>query len=439
MGTNEGKSCKLSIMTNLKNCKISVVGLGYVGLPLALEFGKKYKTFGYDISSERIKQLNQGIDLTKEIESKDLNEVLNNNLFSVTNSVDCIKKSNVIVITVPTPTDENNVPSFKPLLSASKTVGENLNKGDIIIYESTVYPGATEEVCVPILEKYSGLKFNKDFFVGYSPERINPGDKKHTISNILKVTSGSNKSSSKFIDSLYSSIISAGTFLVSSIKVAEASKVIENTQRDINIAFVNELSKIFSRLNIDTFEVLEAAGTKWNFLNFKPGLVGGHCIGVDPYYLAHKSQELGYIPEMILSGRRINDSMGKFVVQEVVKLMIKKKININNANALVLGFTFKENCPDFRNTKVIDVINELNNYDIKTTVIDPQADINAVENEYGILINKKLKSNSKYDCLILAVGHKDFKNIKIKNIMKKNSVIYDVKGFFDKFKVDGRL
>jgi UDP-N-acetyl-D-galactosamine dehydrogenase len=423
---------------NLQKCKIAVIGLGYVGLPLAVEFGRKYKTVGFDINNKRVQDLHEGVDSTLEVLNEYLSESLNNNLFSVTSDKSKISDCNIFIVTVPTPTDKNNRPVLSPLLKASETVGSVLKKGDIVIYESTVYPGVTEDECVPVLEKISGLKLNIDFFVGYSPERINPGDKEHTLTKILKITSGSTPESAETIDQLYKSIIQAGTFKTSCIKVAEAAKVIENSQRDINIAFVNELSKIFNLLNIDTTEVLEAAGTKWNFLKFRPGLVGGHCIGVDPYYLAQKAQEAGYHPEIILAGRRVNDQMGKYVAGETVKLMIRKEINVKGAELLLLGFTFKENCPDVRNTKVIDIINELKTYDVNLTIVDPWANISDVKHEYQIDIQNEI-SPKKFDAIILAVGHDKFKVIEISDYLKMKAVVYDVKGLFPKGLIDGRL
>ncbi len=425
-------------MIDIKESKIAVIGLGYVGLPLAVEFGRKYRTVGFDISLDRVEQLNKGDDRTLEIEGPYLTNTLESGLFKVTTCKEDIAECNVYIVTVPTPTDKNNRPVLVPLQKASETVGSVLNKGDIVVFESTVYPGVTEEVCVPVLEEISGLKFNHDFFVGYSPERINPGDKYHTITKILKVTSGSTPQAAEFIDQLYNSIIEAGTFKASCIKVAEASKVIENAQRDINIAFVNELSKIFTLLNIDTTEVLEAASTKWNFLNFRPGLVGGHCIGVDPYYLAQKAQEVGYHPEIILAGRRLNDQMGQYVASETIKLMIKKDIRIKGAEVLILGFTFKENCPDIRNTKVIDIVNELNSYKVNCTLVDPWANRVEVKEEYQLEICNEIPSQ-KYDTIILAVGHYKFQNLDIKSFANERSVIYDIKGFFPKELIDGRL
>jgi len=426
--------------------KIAVIGLGYVGLPLAVEFGKKYMTVGFDINQGRVDELNSGKDSTLEVEDADLKAVLastedfdNDGLYVTTNQ-DFLDSCNFYVVTVPTPTDKNNRPVLTPLKKASETVGRALKKGDYVVYESTVYPGATEEECIPVLEEVSGLKFNEDFFVGYSPERINPGDKKHTVTKILKVTSGSTPEAAKVIDTVYKSVITAGTYVAASLKVAEAAKVIENSQRDINIAFVNELSKIFNRMDIDTIEVLEAAGTKWNFLPFRPGLVGGHCIGVDPYYLAQKAQEVGYHPEIILAGRRLNDSMGHYVASEIVKLMIQKDIKVKGANVLMLGITFKENCPDIRNTKAIDVYRELEAYDLNVDLFDPWAKKDEVKHEYGINIeNDESKITQKYDAVILTVAHKEFLDIDMKKFMKKEGVLYDVKSILPKAEVDGRL
>jgi UDP-N-acetyl-D-galactosamine dehydrogenase len=430
---------------DLHNVKIAVIGLGYVGLPLAVAFAKKYLVVGFDINQSRIHRLNEGVDHTLEIEDAELQSVtLKNNsgvgLFC-TNQLVNLSDCNIYIITVPTPTDKNNRPDLTSLYKASETVGKVLKMGDTVIYESTVYPGVTEDECIPVLEKISGLKYNVDFYAGYSPERINPGDKEHTVTKILKVTSGSTPEVAEYVDQLYKSIIVAGTHKASSIKVAEAAKVIENSQRDINIAFVNELSKIFNRMGIDTHEVLEAAGTKWNFLKFKPGLVGGHCIGVDPYYLAQKAQELGYHPEIILAGRRLNDDMGAYVAQEVIKLMIKKDIPVKNANILVLGFTFKENCPDVRNTKVIDIIKELKTYNTNVTVYDPWAAPSEVLNEYGLVTSNtfdEIKSK-RYDSIILTVSHEEFKSLNLTELKCNNCVIYDVKGFLEKDKVDSRL
>ena len=420
--------------------KIAIIGLGYVGLPLAVEFGQKYSTVGYDINKKRVSDLRKGLDDTLEIDTEYLNKTLKNKFLKVTSREQDLKSCNIFIITVPTPIDKNNRPSLSPLIAASKLVGLMLKKGDIVIYESTVYPGVTEEECVPILEKFSCLNYNVDFFAGYSPERINPGDSKHTLTKILKVTSGSNKKVAEIIDNLYKSIILAGTYKAASIKVAEAAKVIENSQRDLNIAFVNELAKIFNLLGIDTNQVLEAAATKWNFLKFNPGLVGGHCIGVDPYYLSQKAQEVGYHPEIILSGRRLNDSMGKYIASETVKLMLKKHVDLRDSKVLILGFTFKEECPDFRNTKVIDIIRELSLFGLNIMTVDPWVDKNEVFDKYGIKISKDIPKGIKFDAAILAVAHSCFKKIKFnRNIMNKNKVIYDVKGFLDPEIVDGRL
>lgn len=418
---------------NMNSSKIAVIGLGYVGLPLARLFATKYPVVGFDINKNRIKELQLGIDSTLEVDNKILSKVLkkenslkNNGLFC-TDKINNIRECNYFIITVPTPVDSTNRPILTPLYKASETVGQVLKKGDIVIYESTVYPGVTEDECVPVLEKISGLKFNEDFYVGYSPERINPGDKEHTVEKILKVTSGSTPEIGEKIDSLYSSVISAGTHLAPTIKVAEAAKVIENSQRDINIAFVNELAKIFNLMDIDTNDVLKAAGTKWNFLPFKPGLVGGHCIGVDPYYLAQKAQEFGYHPEIILAGRRMNDGMGKYVASEVVKLMVQNDIKVKGSDILVLGITFKENCPDVRNTKAVDLINNLKSYGANVEIFDPWASPEEVMSEYGLEISKTLNTK-KYNSIVLAVGHEDFMRLNFKNLMSSNAVLYDVKG-----------
>ncbi|MBS3992996.1 MAG: nucleotide sugar dehydrogenase [Bacteroidetes bacterium] len=427
---------------------IAIIGLGYVGLPLAVEFAKKYPVIGFDIKNDRIQELAQAKDSTLEVDSAELEQVIaqkntplnpGQNGLWVTDNPELLSNANFFIVTVPTPVDKNNHPDLTPLYKASETVGNYLKKGDIVVYESTVYPGATEEECVPILEQHSGLRFNTDFFVGYSPERINPGDKVHTVTKILKITSGSTPEVAKQIDSLYQSIIVAGTYLAPSIKVAEAAKVIENSQRDINIAFVNELAKIFKLMQIDTQEVLKAAGTKWNFLPFSPGLVGGHCIGVDPYYLAQKAIRLGYNPEIILAGRRLNDSMGSYVAHEVVKLMVKKDITIKNSEVLVLGITFKENCPDIRNSRVIDIINELKSFDIKVEVCDPWANAQEVQEEYGIDLLNQLNGNKKYQGLVIAVAHDHFKAMDFSKMLQEQHVIYDVKGIFDKEKSHGRL
>lgn len=422
--------------------KIAVIGLGYVGLPLARLFATKYPVIGFDINEQRISELNNGIDLTLEVEEDLLKSVLvdkssNEIGLYCSNQLVDITDCNYYIVTVPTPVDKHNKPDLTPLYKASETVAKVLKKGDIVIYESTVYPGVTEEECVPVLEKKSGLKFNEDFFAGYSPERINPGDKEHTVEKILKVTAGSTPEIGKKVDALYNSVVTAGTHLAPTIKVAEAAKVIENSQRDINIAFVNELAKIFNILEIDTKAVLEAAGTKWNFLPFKPGLVGGHCIGVDPYYLAQKALEAGYHPEIILAGRRMNDSMGEYVASQVVKLMIKKEIVLHEAELLLLGVTFKENCPDVRNTKIVDIVHALKEYGINITIYDPWAKPEEVKHEYGIETTQVLP-NSKFDAVILGVAHKEFAALDLKLLTKDSNVIYDVKGFLSDV-VDGRL
>ena len=425
--------------------KITVIGLGYVGLPLAVEFSKKYHVTGFDINQKRIDELKQGIDRTLEVDNSDLKAVLTSSHDSkkgllVSNNPKDLESSNIYIITVPTPTDALNKPVFTPLVKASETVGKVLKKGDIVIYESTVYPGVTEDVCVPILEEVSNLKFNKDFFAGYSPERINPGDKKHTVTKILKVTSGSTPEIAEQVDQLYKSIITAGTHKAPSIKVAEAAKVIENSQRDINIAFVNELSKIFRLLDIDTKAVLEAAGTKWNFINFSPGLVGGHCIGVDPYYLAQKAIETGYNPEIILAGRKMNDSMGGYVAQETVKMMIKKGATIKNSNALVLGITFKENCPDIRNSRVIDIIKEFKTYDVNVDVFDPWASAEEVKHEYGLdLITASEELKKDYNAIVLAVSHNEFLELDITKLKSNIGVVFDVKSLLPSNQSDARL
>ncbi|WP_333626019.1 nucleotide sugar dehydrogenase [Sphingobacterium siyangense] len=425
--------------------KIAVIGLGYVGLPLARLFATKFPVVGFDINQKRIDELRTGKDLTLEVEDDILQAVLSNDNPFLTdskglycsNQLNDIESANFYVVTVPTPVDKNNRPDLTPLYKASETVGKVLKKGDIVVYESTVYPGVTEEECIPVLEKISGLKFNQDFFAGYSPERINPGDKQHTVEKILKVTSGSTPEIGVEVDAVYKEVITAGTHLAPCIKVAEAAKVIENSQRDINIAFVNELAKIFNILNIDTHAVLEAAGTKWNFLPFKPGLVGGHCIGVDPYYLAQKAQEHGYHPEIILAGRRLNDSMGEYVASQVVKTMIKKGINVNGAEVLMLGVTFKENCPDVRNTKIVDVIRALEDYGIKVTTYDHWANPAEVHHEYGIKSTTELPI-AKFDAVVLGVAHNEFLNIDFENLKKENSIIYDVKGVVSEL-ADSRL
>ncbi len=422
--------------------KIAIIGLGYVGLPLARLFATKYPTVGFDINKARISELNIGHDSTLEVEDDVLQAVLVNELSDdnglyCTDDLTVLNACNIYIVTVPTPVDKNNRPDLTPLYKASQTVGKVLKKGDIVIYESTVYPGVTEEECVPILEKISGLKFNVDFFAGYSPERINPGDKEHTVEKILKVTAGSTPEIGIVVDQLYKSVITAGTHLAPTIKVAEAAKVIENSQRDINIAFVNELAKIFNLMDIDTHAVLEAAGTKWNFLPFKPGLVGGHCIGVDPYYLAQKAQELGYHPEIILAGRRLNDSMGEYVASQVVKLMIKKGITINGAKLLMLGITFKENCPDVRNTKIVDVIGALADYGIRVTIYDPWANPKEVKHEYGLAITSTLP-NQKFDAVVLGVAHDEFKQLNFDLLSNPQTIIYDVKNVLN-IQVSGKL
>ena len=427
----------------MRKDKIAIIGLGYVGLPLARLFATKYSVVGFDINTDRISELMSGVDSTLEVDNETLQSVLideiseSNGLFC-TNQLDEIKDCNYYIITVPTPVDKNNRPILTPLVKASETVGAVLKKGDVVIYESTVYPGATEEDCVPVLEKVSGLIFNEDFYAGYSPERINPGDKKHTVEKILKVTSGSTPEVGEKVNELYKSVITAGTHLAPTIKVAEASKVIENSQRDINIAFVNELAKIFNLLDINTHDVLEVAGTKWNFLPFKPGLVGGHCIGVDPYYLAQKAQENGYHPEIILAGRRLNDGMGDYVASEVVKCMIKKNIPVNGSKVLILGITFKENCPDVRNTKAVDLIKALKDYGTNITIHDPWASEDEVMHEYGLKSTKSIPSG-KFDAVVLTVSHNKFNELDFLSLKKENAIIYDVKNFLDEKLVDGSL
>ncbi|HVI48412.1 MAG TPA: nucleotide sugar dehydrogenase [Chitinophaga sp.] len=424
--------------------RIAVIGLGYVGLPLAVEFAKQYKTFGFDINEARISELMAGRDHTLEVDTEELKSVITPDVNAATglyctNKLDLIKPANYFIVTVPTPVDRHNRPDLTPLHRASETVGKVLKKGDIVVYESTVYPGVTEDECVPILEKVSGLKFNVDFFAGYSPERINPGDKEHTVTKILKVTSGSTPEVAEKVDELYRSVIKAGTHKAASIKVAEAAKVIENAQRDINIAFVNELAKIFNLLDIDTSDVLAAAGTKWNFLKFRPGLVGGHCIGVDPYYLAQKAQEVGYHPEIILAGRRVNDGIGAYVAHEVVRLMVKKEVPVKGANVLVLGITFKENCPDVRNTKVVDILNTLKGYEMNICIHDPWADPAEVKHEYSWDCTTSIPEGARYDAVLLAVAHHQFNDIDLKAVCKDKAVIYDVKGVLPKEVVDARL
>lgn len=426
--------------------KIAVIGLGYVGLPLAVEFAKQYPTVGFDINGPRVDELMNGHDRTLEVEDEDLKRVIASDLVTTekegkglycTTALGDIESSNFFVVTVPTPTDKNKRPVLTPLIKASESVGKVLKKGDYVIYESTVYPGVTEDECVPVLEQVSGLRFNQDFYVGYSPERINPGDKERTVTKILKVTSGSTPEAAQIIDELYKSVITAGTHLAPTIKVAEAAKVIENSQRDINIAFVNELAKIFNKLDIDTHSVLEAASTKWNFLPFKPGLVGGHCIGVDPYYLAQKAQEAGYHPEIILSGRRLNDGMGKYVAGEVVKLMMKRSLPVLGSNVLMLGVTFKENCPDIRNTRAIDVYEELKSYNVNVDVYDPWADTKEVNEEFGFYLIEN--TTKKYHAVILTVAHKEFLNLDLRSYLMEGGILYDVKGIIDINSIDARL
>ena len=417
--------------------KICVIGLGYVGLPLARLFSTKYKTIGFDMNPKRVEALMAGHDATLEVSDELLQSAIANG-FRCTANIEVIRDCNFYVVAVPTPVDENNTPDLTPLYGASTTVGKVISKGDIVVYESTVYPGVTEDECIPVVEKVSGLKFNVDFFAGYSPERINPGDKLHTVEKIKKVTSGSTPEIGRIVNEIYASVITAGTHLAPTMKVAEAAKVIENSQRDINIAFVNELSKIFAKMGINTHDVLEAASTKWNFLPFKPGLVGGHCIGVDPYYLAQCAQRHGYNPEIILAGRRMNDGMGEYVANEVVKLMLKKGIQVLNSNILLLGFTFKENCPDVRNTKVIDIYRTLQEYNVNITVYDPWANPAIAKREYSIDIVNELPT-AKFDSAIMAVAHNEFSELNIDSLLKERHVIYDVKGFMTKALVDGRL
>lgn len=422
----------------MKETKICVIGLGYVGLPLARLFATKYPTVGFDMNVKLCNALMAGHDATLEVSDELLQDAIDNHGFICTSDIEKIKNCNFYVVAVPTPVDKHNKPDLTPLYGASTTVGKIISKGDVVVYESTVYPGVTENECIPVIEKVSGLKFNVDFFAGYSPERINPGDKQHTVVNTKKITSGSTPEIAKYIDDVYSSVVLAGTHQASSIKVAEAAKVIENSQRDINIAFVNELSKIFSRMGIDTLDVLEAAGTKWNFLPFRPGLVGGHCIGVDPYYLAQCAQTYGYNPEIILAGRRMNDGMGEYVATQTIKHMIKKGIQVSDSKILILGFTFKENCPDVRNTKVIDIYKTLKEYNLDITVFDPWANPDIVEKEYGIAITNELPY-SKFDVCIVAVAHTQFKDLNVLNLLKENHVVFDVKGTIDRNIVDGRL
>ena len=423
---------------NLRNLRVGVIGLGYVGLPLAVEFGKRFNTIGFDVKQDRVDELRRGHDSTLETTPEELAAATR---LACTTRLADLKECRVFIVTVPTPIDDYKRPDLTPLVKASESVGQVLKKGDVVVYESTVYPGCTEEVCVPILERVSGLRFNKDFYAGYSPERINPGDKQHRLPTIRKVTSGSTPEVADFVDGLYRSIVTVGTHKASSIKVAEAAKVIENTQRDVNIALINELALIFSRLGIDTEEVLKAAGSKWNFLPFRPGLVGGHCIGVDPYYLTHKAQAIGYHPEMILAGRRINDNMGIYVAQQVAQLMIAKRIQVRDARILVLGLTFKENCPDVRNSKVVDVVRELGKYGARVDVYDPWADAAEAQHEYGLKPVRRLKPGT-YDAIVVGVAHDQFRRMgiaKIRELGKRNHVLYDIKYVFPAGEVDGRL
>ena len=425
-------------MFDLSQAKIAVIGLGYVGLPLAVEFSKKYKVLGFDINQDRINELNSGKDSTLEVSPQ---ELLNAKDLQFSANKNDLINCNVYIVTVPTPIDKYMQPDLTPLIKASKMLGELINKGDVIIYESTVYPGATEEDCIPIVEKFSGLRFNQDFYAGYSPERINPGDKEHRLTDIIKVTSGSTHEIATYVDALYASIIAAGTYPASSIKVAEAAKVIENTQRDVNIALINELSLIFNRLNIDTLEVLEAAATKWNFLPFRPGLVGGHCIGVDPYYLTHKAQSVGYHPEMILAGRRLNDNMGAYVVSQLVKQMVKNGIEVVGARVLIMGLTFKENCPDLRNTRIVDIVSGLEDYNIVPDIIDPWCSSEEAMTEFNLEVKDNVEQNT-YDAIILAVGHDEFKQMgaqNIKSLCKQNHILYDLKYVLNKKDTDIRL
>jgi UDP-N-acetyl-D-galactosamine dehydrogenase len=417
-----------------ENKTIAVIGLGYVGLPLAVEFGKYRPVIGFDINPTRIAELKQSKDHTLEVSPEELKE---SQFISYSDQAEDLKKAHYFIVTVPTPVDNYNQPDLTPLLKASETVGRALKKGDIVIYESTVYPGCTEEDCVPVLERISGLKYNQDFFCGYSPERMNPGDKEHSVTKIKKVTAGSTPEIAKEVDALYASIIKAGTHLASSIRVAEASKIIENSQRDVNIAFVNELALIFERMGIDTREVLDAAATKWNFLPFRPGLVGGHCIGVDPYYLTHKAESLGYHPQVILAGRRINDNMGAFIANKVVKLMVQNNHLINNSRVAILGVTFKENCPDIRNSKVVSIYHELKEFGVQAEVFDPWADPAEVKHEYGIELSPEI--SGKYDAIILAVSHQKFEALDLKSYLKDNTVVYDIKSFLPKSLVTARL
>ena len=427
------------MITELKNAKVklAIIGLGYVGLPLAVEFGKRFDTVGFDVKRERLDMLRKGVDVTLETSSEDLAAATR---LKYSDDLESLRDRDIFIVTVPTPVDKYNRPDLTPLYRASETVGKAMKKGAIVIYESTVYPGCTEEECVPVLEKFSHLRFNQDFFCGYSPERINPGDKEHTLTKILKITSGSTPETAEIVDALYNSILKNGTHKASSIKVAEAAKVIENSQRDLNIAFVNELAKIFHLIGIDTNEVLAAAGTKWNFLRFKPGLVGGHCIGVDPYYLTHKAQALGYLPEVILAGRRINDGMGKYVAEQVVKLMIRKGHKILNAKVLQLGITFKENCPDIRNSHAVDVVRGLQEFGCDVDIYDPWAEPEEIQKEYGLISHNKLEEiGDDYDAVVLVVAHREFNGFDPESVSREDAVVFDVKGFLPGEKVTARL
>lgn len=423
----------------MKNIKIAVIGLGYVGLPLARLFSTKFQTIGFDLNKERVDELNTAHDSTMEVDDELLKEAIETNGFRCTTNIDDIKECNFYVVAVPTPIDENNYPDLMPLIKASETVGKVISKDDIVVYESTVYPGVTEEECIPVVEKVSGLKFNTDFYAGYSPERINPGDKQHTVEKIKKVTSGSTPEIADLVDDIYNSVLINGTHKAPSIKVAEASKIIENSQRDVNIAFMNELAKIFNAMGIDTHDVIEAASSKWNFIKLNPGLVGGHCIGVDPYYLIQKAQVYGVLPRIMSSARHLNNGMGEYVANQTIKIMNKKGIIVKNAKVLILGITFKENCPDIRNTKVIDIYHTLQEYTDNISIYDPWADANLVKKEYDIEITNHIPDNELFDLAILAVAHDKFLDFNIKSLMKENSVIYDVKGFLDRNIIDGRL
>ena len=423
----------------MKNIKIAVVGLGYVGLPLARLFSTKFETIGFDLNKFRVDEINSGHDSTLEVEDELLNDAINNHGFRCTTNIEDLKDFNFYIVAVPTPVDENNRPNLIPLIKASETVGKVISKNDIVVYESTVYPGVTEEECIPVVEKVSGLKFNVDFFAGYSPERINPGDKLHTVEKIKKVTSGSTPEIADLIDEVYNSVLINGTHKAPSIKVAEASKIIENSQRDVNIAFMNELAKIFNAMEIDTHDVIEAASSKWNFIKLNPGLVGGHCIGVDPYYLIQKAQVYGVLPRIMSAARHLNDGMGEYVANQTIKLMNKKGVLVKDAKIIILGITFKENCPDIRNTKVVDIYHTLKEFTDNITIYDPWADADLVRKEYDIEITNILPENESFDAAILAVSHNEFSKLNLKSLMKKNSVIYDVKGFLDRDIIDGRL